>query len=174
MSKLLTATKIKKGATNALKKEKYELDSETHIMYNPIFAETKLQEMFAEMYKVLPKESNAVNLSEKQIEGFLMLNIIKKFTSLGTSLTSKTFDGQAQELQWLLNNEDYGESLYEIIINDVFDTNQLFKVKDKMMNAIVKGAVVKDMVEDTIVNLGELELENEEVLENLKADLTEQ
>lgn len=165
-SKELSFTQVKKGAKEAHKKDRYQLNDTTHITHYRVFPYTMLTEMFQDIQKVLPNKDDELQLVDKQLEGLLMLHLIKKFTSLGKSLNSTTLNGQIQELNWLIDNQDYGKSLYDIIANDIFLPEEIKKVFDMLFESLANTEMVKRLTEQSLLQLSELNIENKEILQN--------
>lgn len=164
-SKELTITQIKKGAKEVYKKEHYSLNDSTHITYYKIFPTTMLKEMFKDISMVLPKESE-VQLTNEDFEKIFMFHLIKKFTGIGKSFKAITLSGQLEELKWLVDNETYGKSLFEIIWNDILPQEEIYKAQEMVFDLLANTQVSKKLIEQSLIQLSELDIENKEILQN--------
>lgn len=168
-TKELTFTKVKKEAKENNKTEKFPLNDTTHLTFNPVFSYTKLQSMFADIQQVLPKDDT--DISDKVLQNFVLFHVIKTFTKLGDQLKANDFSGQLQEMEALIDTEFDGKSLFTLIIDEVFQPQEIKKVFDMLFDSLANTAMVKRLTEQSLLQLQELNIENKEILQNFNTDL---
>lgn len=168
-SKEITFAKVKKEAKENNKTEKFPLNNTTHLTYNPTFSYTKLTEMFTQIQEVLPKDD--ADISDKVFQNFVLFHVIKTFTKLGDQLKATDFSGQLQEMDALIDTEFDSKSLFKLIIDEVFQPQEIKKVFDMLFESLANVEMVKRLTEQSLLQLSELNIENKEILQNINTDL---
>lgn len=164
-AKELTFATIKKEAKKVNESVQYKLNDTTYITYNPVFSQTKLQEMFEFIIKVL--KTDELDLKDADFLNLVHLNMIKFFTSIGKQLKGATLVEQLNELNSIVDTEIDGVSVFKVIIEQVFDPNQITKVHEQIAEKLAELEVVNRITQEQLVKMAELNVINEEI-RNLK------
>lgn len=163
-TKELTFTSVKKNAKEKEITETHYLDDNTYITYNPKFSNTKLQTMFGKFAQVIPSPEDAFQLSEVQINNLLFLHLIRTFTSIGKTLKGETLGEQLKELKVVIDAEYDDKSLFKIIVDELFDINEIHKVNDMLNDSLATNEAIQQVTDEQALLFSELQVENPEIL----------
>lgn len=160
----LKFTDIKKKVKESKQTEQYTLQSGETITFSPIFTYTEIDKMFEHIQESLATIPEGVEDSPKVFQNFILFHIIKHFTNFKKDLKANTYVGQLEELEFIIDMEVEGKSLFSLIVEDIFSQQEINKVFDTLGTLIASSKYIDTLDSKFKEQFEKLELQNKEVL----------
>lgn len=165
-NKELTFESIKKGAEAKFEQETYELADGREILFFVTFPHTMVNELLDTFQKSIQSKDEGIEIENEDlfVQFFVQYHIVRKFTHLSDTFTATTFAGQFEEMKALINEEVLGESLMEVLFDEVFLKDQVRKVFNKFSKALSNMAFLEKYTKQVTEEISKLELQNKDLL----------
>lgn len=158
-SKELNFMDIKKEYSKYDEVIEYQLDEDTHLTFRPYFKNTELQEMVKKMNNV-----EIEKLPNELVRPFMLFHVIKTFTGLSEQLKGESLSEQLHEMSVLIDTNFEGRSLFKIIVEDMFVSEEIKKVDDLLYEGLAIANKLQDLAENSLLELEKLKLAQSEIL----------
>ncbi|MED3912732.1 hypothetical protein P4597_26970 [Peribacillus simplex] len=164
----LTLAAVKKQAKIINEQETYDLEDGSTIKFYPIFPELMIEALFEELQRhYVEMKEKEIELTDKRLLNLINLLAIKHFTHFKKTMPDKLLGEGTKPglLDYLEYFADTG--LMKTIIDEVFNSDQIKKVHEKMTEIMGASKLIQELETVTQAKYEQMKykhnLENESV-----------
>lgn len=158
-------SEIKKQSKQSRVKEKYELEDGSTITFYPTFPPSIVEQMFKEIQATLKQKGEDFEMEQDFMFKFVAFHCIKYFTHLKSQLKAVTYEDKLLEMTALIDHEIDNVSLFNFIVEELFDQKEVYKVFDLLAQHTGNFLYMQSLDDKVSEQFNKLDLKNRDIFE---------